>query len=337
MEAGAEVLNQDEIDALLKGVDNSEVRVEAGASVPGEVRPYDMTTQVRIVRGRMPAFEMINERFARSLRISLFNMIRRNPEISVAPIQLVKYSEFLQTLRLPASLNLVKLPPLRGTGLIVLDGRMVFAVVDNFFGGTGRNAEIEGRDITVTESRIVQMVLRQAFVDLQEAWAPVHPLKVEYLNTETNPHFANFVSASEVVVVTSFKIGLEGGGGELHMALPYSMIEPIRELLDSGMQSDQNNGNLSWMRTLSEDVKDVNIEVVPLLGQTTLTVGQVLNLKPGDVIPCDFDGQATLLVEGLPFLRGTYGASRGQQAIKVADQIARRGLAHVGEVAGSAQ
>ena len=336
MEAGAEVLDQDEIDALLKGVDNSEVQVETGASVPGEVRPYDMATQVRIVRGRMPTLEMINDRFARLLRIGLFNMIRRSPEISVVPIRVLKFSEYVQTLRVPASLNLVKLAPLRGTGLFVLDARLVFTLVDNFFGGTGRHAKIEGRDFTSTESRIVQMVLRQAFTDLQEAWAPVSPLAVEYLNSEMNPHFANIVSPSEIVVITSFKIELEGGGGELHVTMPYSMIEPIRDLLDSGVQSDRSDGNDSWTQTLSEEIKDVSVELVPFLGQTTLTVGQLLNLKPGDVIPCDFDGHATLLAEGLPFLRGTYGASRGQQAIKVVNHLTRRATARPGEALGSA-
>lgn len=324
MATGAEILDQSEIDALIRGVDSSEVQVEAGTSVPGEVRAYDMATQVRIVRGRMPTLEMINERFARLLRIGLFNMIRRSPEIAVVPIQVLKFSEYVQTLHVPASLNLVKLAPLRGTALFVLDSKLVFTLVDNFFGGTGRHAKIEGRDFTGTENRIVQMVLRQAFADLQEAWSPVSPLQVEYVTSEMNPHFANIVSPSEIVVITSFKIELEGGGGDLHVTMPYSMLEPIRELLDSGLQSDRTDGNENWSQTLREELEDVNVELVPFLGHATLTVGELLNLKPGDVIPCDFDGHATLLAEGVPFLRGTYGASRGQQAIKVVNRVTRR-------------
>jgi flagellar motor switch protein FliM len=324
MNGGAEMLDQDEIDALLRGVDANEVAVGSGTSVPGEVRNYDIATQVRIVRGRMPTLEMINDRFARLLRIGLYNMVRRTPEIAVAPVQVLKFSEYVHTLHVPASLNLVKLAPLRGTALFVLDSRLVFTLVDNFFGGNGRNAKIEGRDFTGTEGRIIQIVLRQAFADLQEAWAPVSPLAVEYLNSEMNPQFANIVSPSEIVVITCFRIELEGGGGELHVTMPYSMLEPIRDLLDSGVQSDRADGNERWAQTLREEIEEVSIDLVPLVGRADMTVGQLLELKPGDVIPCDFDGNITLMAEGMPFLRGSYGLSRGQQALKVVDRVAAR-------------
>ncbi len=324
MNTGAEILDQEEIDALLRGVDANEVAVGAGTSVPGEVRAYDIATQVRIVRGRMPTLEMINDRFARLLRIGLFNLVRRSPEIAMAPIQVLKFSEYVQTLHVPSSLNLVKLAPLRGTALFVLDSRLVFTLVDNFFGGSGRHAKIEGRDFTGTEGRIVQIVLRQALADLQEAWAPVNPLVVEYQNSEMNPQFANIVSPSEIVVISRFRIELEGGGGELHLTMPYSMLEPIRELLDSGIQCDRTDGNERWSRTLREDIEEVSIELVPLLGNASMTVGQLIELKPGDVIPCDFDGNVTLIAEGVPFVRGSYGLSRGQQALKVVDRLSAR-------------
>jgi flagellar motor switch protein FliM len=324
MNGAVEILDQDEIDALLRGVDANEVAVGAGTPVPGEVRNYDIATQVRIVRGRMPTLEMINDRFARLLRIGLFNMVRRTPEIAVEPVHVLKFSEYVHTLHVPASLNLVRLAPLRGTALFVLDSKLVFTLVDNFFGGNGRHAKIEGRDFTGTEGRIIQIVLRQAFLDLQEAWAPVCPLNVEYLNSEMNPQFANIVSPSEIVVITCFRIELEGGGGELHVTMPYSMIEPIRDLLDSGIQSDRADGNESWSQTLREDVQEVAVDLVPVLGNASMTVGQLLELKPGDVIPCDFDGTVTLLAEGVPFLRGSYGLSRGQQAIKVIDRMTGR-------------
>ena len=324
MNASAEVLEQEEIDALLKGVDSSEVQVESGASVPGVVSSYDMATHVRVVRGRMLTLEMIHERFARALGVGLCNMLRREPEITVAPVQLLKFSEYAQSLRLPSSLNLVRLAPLRGTALFVLDSRLVSTLVDNFFGGTGRSAAVDGREFTGTEQRIIQMVLRQAFADLQAAWAPVNALQVEYLSSEMNAHFVNIVSPSEVVVVASFRIQLDGGGGELHVTMPYSMLEPIRELLGAGAQGESAGGNETWAQALRQEVEAVDVELVPVLGHSTLTVGQLLNLKPGDIIPCDFDGHATLLAEGVPFLRGTYGASRGQQAVKVASRLARR-------------
>jgi flagellar motor switch protein FliM len=222
---------------------------------------------------------MINERFARLFRIDLFNMLRRSPEISVAPITTLKFSEYVQTLHVPTSLSLVRINPLRGTALVVVSPKLVFAAVDNFFGGNGRFAKIEGREFTATEQRIVQMVLKHAFAELKEAWAPVATVDVEYINSEINPQFANIVSPTEIVVVSSFNVELDGGGGELHITMPYAMLEPMRELLD---------------------------------------------LKPGDIQPCDFGGKATLLASGVPLFRGTFGHSRGQQALKIEERISRR-------------
>jgi flagellar motor switch protein FliM len=329
----AEILNQDEIDALLKGVDDGEVATEPPPDEPGKAKTYDLATQVRIVRGRMPTLEMIN-RFARLFRVGLYNMLRRTPEISVAPVKVQKFTEYTQNLHVPSSLNLIKINPLRGTALLTLDATLVFAIVDNFFGGNGRYTKIEGREFTLTEGRIVQMVLREAFADLTEAWNVCTPITIEYLNSEINPHFANIVSPSEIVVVTAFRIELEGGGGELHVTLPYAMIEPIRELLDSGVQSDRMDRDESWNKTLRAEIEEAEVELVPVLGHTTLTLGRLVDLKPGDVIPCDFDGEVTLLAEGVPVLRGGFGVSRGQQAVKVSQRIGRRKQPILSNVAG---
>jgi flagellar motor switch protein FliM len=326
--SSAEILNQEEIDALLKGVDDGAVPTEAGtesAVVSGDVRQYDLATQTRIVRSRMPTLEMINDRFARLFRVGLFNLIRRSPEIAVKPVQVKTFSEYTQNLHLPSSLNLIRLNPLRGTALMMLDAKLVFAMVDNFFGGNGRYTKMEGREFTQTESRVIQMVLRQAYIDMMEAWSVVADIKIEYQNSEINPHFANIVSPSEIVVIAAFRIELEtGGGGELHLTMPYSMIEPMREVLDSCMQSDPADRDENWSRTLRQDVEEAAIELIPVLGHTELTLGRLVDLKPGDVIPCDFDGQVTLCAEGVPVLRGSLGASRGQQAVKVTQRVLRR-------------
>jgi flagellar motor switch protein FliM len=323
----AEVLNQDEIDALLKGVDNGAVPVASEAVVPaapGEVRVFDLATQTRLVRGRMPTLEMINDRFARLFRIGIFNMLRRTPNINVAPVVVQKFAEYTKNLHVPSSLNLVRVNPLRGTALMVLDATLVFSIVDTFFGGTGRYAKIEGREFTPTEGRIIQMLLKQAFVDLTAAWNIIAAINIEYLSSEINPHFATIVSPSELVVVSSFKIDLEGGGGELHVTMPYAMLEPLRDVLDSGMQSDRMDRDEGWTQTLREEIEEAEIEIVPMLGRASLTVGGLVDLKPGDIIPCDFDGNITLVAEGVPVARGSYGASRGQQAVKVTQRISRR-------------
>jgi flagellar motor switch protein FliM len=320
----AEVLNQDEIDALLKGVDTGAVETQTDSPAhSGEVRPFDLATQTRLVRGRMPTLEMINDRFARLFRIGMFNMLRRTPGIGVAPVVVQKFSEYTQNLQVPSSLNLIRVAPLRGTALMVLDAKLVFAIVDTFFGGTGRYAKIEGREFTATEGRVIQMVLKQAFENMKEAWNIIANINIEYSSSEINPHFATIVSPSELVVVSSFKVDLEAGGGDLHMTMPYSMLEPIRDVLDSGMQSDRMERDDSWTQTLREEIEEAEIEIVPVLGRASLTVGGLVDLKPGDVIPCDFDGNITLIAEGVPVARGSDGASRGQQAIKVTQRVSR--------------
>ena len=316
------ILDQAEIDALLHGVDTGAVSTEAPPA-PGEVRQYDFANQMRIVRGRMPTLEMINDRFARLHRISLYNLLRRSPEVAVGGVQIKKFSEFVHTLHVPTSLNLVRINPLRGTALIVLDPKLVFAVVDNFFGGNGRHAKIEGREFTATEQRIIHLVLRSVFSDMREAWSHVASIEPEYLQSEINPHFANIVSPSEIVVVTSFHVELDGTGGNLHLTLPYAMIEPLREVLDAGVASDRMDKDERWMQSLREEMEDAELQITTLLGRSSLTLAELVNLKPGDIVPCDFTGKVTMIAEEVPVFRGSFGTSRGHKAVKIEERIRR--------------
>jgi flagellar motor switch protein FliM len=320
--SGNDVLSQDEIDALLHGVDSGSVKTEDEPE-KGEARMYDFTNQVRIVRGRMPTLEMINERFARLFRSSLFNMLRRTPEVAVAPVRMQKFSEYVHSLHVPTNLNLVKILPLRGTGLVVLDPKFVFAVVDNFFGGSGRFAKIEGREFTATETRVIHMLLKHIFAGVKEAWSHVATLDIEYINSEINPHFANIVSPTEIVVITSFHVELDGGGGEVHITMPYAMVEPMRELLDAGVASDRVEHDERWGQALKEEIEDAEVELSTMLGRARMTMQQLLDMKPGDVIPCDFNGRATVFAEDVPVFRGTFGVSHGQQAVQIEERVNR--------------
>ena len=255
-----DLLSQDEIDALLHGVDDGLVQTDIAAE-PGSVKSYDLTSQDRIVRGRMPTLEMINERFARYTRISMFNMLRRSADVAVGGVQVMKFGEYVHSLYVPTSLNLVKIKPLRGTALFILDAKLVFKLVDNFFGGDGRHAKIEGREFTPTELRVVRMVLEQAFIDLKEAWQAIMEVNFEYINSEVNPAMANIVGPSEAIVVSTFHIELDGGGGDLHVTMPYSMIEPVREMLDAGFQSDLDDQDERWVNALRQDVLDVDVPI----------------------------------------------------------------------------
>jgi flagellar motor switch protein FliM len=317
-----DLLSQDEIDALLHGVDDGDINTLPDDE-PGMVKNYDLTSQDRIVRGRMPTLEMINERFARYTRISMFNLLRRTADVSVGGIQIQKFGEYVHTLYVPTSLNMVKFRPLRGTALIILDAKLVFKLVDNFFGGDGRHAKIEGREFTPTELRVVQMVLNQAFIDLMEAWKAVMPISFEYVNSEVNPSLANIVSPSEVVVVSTFHVELDGGGGELHITLPYSMIEPIREVLDSGLQSDSDEQDERWVKALREDVLAAKVDLECDVIRQDIALRDIVALKVGDVIPIDFPDFHVLTANGVPMFRTQLGQSRGNLALKIKELIDR--------------
>jgi len=311
-----DLLSQDEIDALLHGVDDGDIETESDLE-PGTVKTYDLTSQDRIVRGRMPTLEMINERFARYTRISMFNMLRRTADVSVGGIQIQKFGEYVHTLYVPTSLNMVKFRPLRGTALIILDAKLVFKLVDNFFGGDGRHAKIEGREFTPTELRVVQMVLNQGFVDLAEAWKAIMPINFEYVHSEVNPSLANIVSPSEVVVVSTFHVELDGGGGELHITMPYSMIEPIREVLDAGLQSDTDEQDERWVKALREDVLAAKVELECDVVRREITLRDIVDLKEGDVIPIEFPDYHVLTANGVPMFKTQLGQHRGNLALKI--------------------
>lgn len=316
-----DVLSQDEIDALLHGIDGGAVDTSSDDDVGSGARSYDFN-QERIIRGRMPTLEMINERFARLFRIGLFNMLRRTPEVSVGGVEMMKFGEYVHSLYVPTSLNLVKLQPLRGTGLFVIDPKLVFIVVDNFFGGDGRfMAKIEGREFTPTELRVIHNVLQQAFTDLKQAWAPVLDVEFEYQSSEVNPQFANIVSPTEVVVVSRFHVELDGGGGDLHVTLPYNMIEPIRDLLDAGLQSDRNEVDERWTRSIREEMKSAEVLLSSILCEVQMTLRDVRSMRPGDIIPIEMPEQVPVFVEDVPVFYGRYGVSNGQAAIKLTEKI----------------
>ncbi|VAW64497.1 Flagellar motor switch protein FliM [hydrothermal vent metagenome] len=331
--ATADVLSQDEIDALLHGVDDGDVETDSDEDLnDGTARSFDFNSQERIVRGRLPTLEMINERFARNFRVSMFNLLRRQAEIAVGGVQMMKFAEYVHSLYVPTSLNMIKVEPLKGTALFVIDPKLVFIVVDNFFGGEGRfYNKIEGREFTPTEQRVISMLLEQIFKDLQNAWKPVKPLEFEYQSSEVNPHLANIVSPTEVVVVSTFRVDLEGGGGDLHVTFPYSMVEPIRDLLDAGVQSDMSEVDDRWRLSLRDEIFESKVEVRSQMAEIEINLSDINNLKVGDVIPFDMPDKVVLEAEEIPLFRGTLGVSRGNAAIKVIERVTRPELNYLSD------
>ncbi len=315
-------LSQEEVDALLKGV-TGEADEEHQEEEAGGVKNYDLGRQERIVRGRMPTMELINERFARYFRIGLFNYMHRSTEISVGPVRVQKYSDFIRNLVVPTNLNLIQMKPLRGTGLVVFDPNLVFLVVDNMFGSDGRfHTRVEGRDFTPTEQRIIQGLLNVVFTEYEKAWKPVYEVEFEYIRSEMNTQFANIATPSEIVVAFTFTIELSGNSAEMHLCLPYSMIEPIRDVLYSTMHSEQAGSDQRWTGMLRKQLGLAEVELVARLGESKITLGDVAKLKTGDVVPISISDLVTVTVDGIPLMDCQYGINNGQYALKVGKFIA---------------
>ena len=329
----SEFLSQDEVDSLLKGV-NGEVDDESEhpESSAGDVRSYNLASQERIVRGRMPTMEIINERFARLFRIGLFNFIRRTPEISVGPVRVLKFGEFVRNLAVPTNLNIIQAKPLRGNGLFIFDPNLVFLVVDNMFGGDGRfHTRVEGREFTQTEQRIIQKMLAVVFETYAKAWETVHPLEFEFVRSEMNPQFANIATPNEVVIVTTFDIELGGNGGAFHICMPYSTLEPLKDLLYNNIQGEHLAVDKRWLQLLSRQVQCAEIELTANLGHANITLERVLKMRSGDIIPLEVAENITASVDGVPVMECKYGIFNNQYALRIVKMLTtNEGEQHVG-------
>jgi flagellar motor switch protein FliM len=314
-------LSQDEVDALLQGVTGDAGADSAAPPVPQGPPTYNLGTDERIVRGRMHTLEVINERFARHLRGALLTFMRRSADISVGTVQIQKYGDFIRHLPVPANINLMHLKPLRGTALFVFDPKLVFLVVDNLFGSDGRyHVRIEGRDFTQTEQRIIKRLLSLTLDSYGSAWQPVYPVEFEYVRSEMHAKLANIVAPNEVVINTTFQIEFGPIGGALNVCIPYSMIEPIRDLLSNPLQ-DEIEVDKRWVKQLSQQVQSAEVELRAHFLTLQSSIGQLLRLQAGDVLPVDIPETIIGKVNGVPVMECGYGTSNNHYALRVEKMI----------------
>ncbi|QRX83165.1 flagellar motor switch protein FliM [Glaciimonas sp. PAMC28666] len=319
-----QLLSQDEVDALLQGVTGEPEGSPAPPAPEDSLPTFNLGTQARMVRGRMQTLEIINERFSRHLRSALFDFMRRSVDISVGAVCIQKYSEFTRHLPVPANINLLHMKPLRGTALFVFDPNLVFLVVDNLFGGDGRfPMRVEGRGFTLTEQRIITRLLNLALESYGRAWQPLYPLEFEYLRSEMHAKVANIATPNEVVVNTTFHIELGSAGGALHICMPYSMLEPIRDLLTNPLQNEV-EVDKRWVKQLSRQVQSVDVKLTADFQTVSSTIGQLLKLKVGDVLPLDMPESIVASVDGVPVMECGYGTSNGHYALRVQKMINHR-------------
>ncbi len=319
-EQAEELLSQEEIDTLLSGVDEGEVATECSV-VDGEAVAFDFTRQDRIVRGRMPTLEMVNERFARFFRPSLLGLMQRGAEVTPQGIRVEKYSDYAASIPMPASLSWIELKPLHGAGLLMLDATLVFTLVDNFFGGNGGTVKIDNRDFTATEMRVVGRVINACFDSLREAWQAVVDVQPALLGSEDNPTLSSVVRPEESIVVSTFQVDLDGGTGEFHIALPVSMLEPIKETLDSGIQSDTTHKDERWTEVLKDELLYASVAINCRVVEKEIALRDIIDLQEGDVIPIDMPETVRVLANGTPVLSATLGVSGDKLALQIVDRI----------------
>lgn len=313
------ILSQDEVDALLAGVTGEDSAAKEPSGPEGDIRPYDLGSPERIVRRRMHALEAINEHFARNMRTSLLSFMRRSADITVGAIKVQKYGDFERNLPVPSNLNLVNMKPLRGTALLSFDPNLVFLVIDSLFGGDGRyHTRVEGRDFTQTEQRIIKRVLNLTLDCYGRAWEPLYPIDFEYIRAEMHTKFASITGPNEVVVTTPFQIEFGASGGELNICLPYSMIEPVRDLLTRPLQQASYDAvDDRWTHQLSRQVRGADVELIAEFATIPSTIGDLMKMRVGDMLPIEIPKTVTGKVDGVPLMECSYGTLNGHHALRV--------------------
>ncbi len=318
-----EILSQDEIDALLKGIEGGEVETET-AEAPSGIRVYDFTSQEKIVRGKMPSLDIINERLARSFRVSLASDIRKIVDVVNVNVNITKFYDFLRSVPFPSNLNIIKLEPLRGFSLVAFDAPMIFTLIEFYFGGSGKGYyKPEGREFTPIEQRIIHKVVMMFLDAMEDAWKPIFPIKPHYIRSEMNPQFVTIVTPVDVVIETEFTLEIETRECKILVCIPYSSVEPIKDKLYSAFLADRDEMDMKWINRLKENIKHAPVEIEAVLGKAKIDFQVLINLKKGDVLTLSkrIDEDLEVLVEGVPKFKGVLGTFKGNYAIKITGEV----------------
>jgi len=308
------ILTQEEIDALLSGVDEEDVDSAEGESA--NIITYDLTNQDKVVRGRMPTLELIAERFARMLRNDLPNSLKVPIEVGMGGVQVIKYSEYIDALYVPTCIKLLRIKPFTGTCLLTLDAKLIHRLVDLFFGGSGAVDSLEGKEFTLTEKRVIDRIVKLVIEDFELAWKDELPVEIEVVGDEINPGLVNVIPGSEVLMLSSFRLELEDGGGELHIAFPYAALEPFKGILDATGKNETKDTNDQWRKSMERTLLDAELPLNCVIGDVDLRLRDLLHLKPGDVLDLNMQDVHQVCIANIPTFNATLGDSRGKFALE---------------------
>jgi flagellar motor switch protein FliM len=328
-----QILSQVEVDALLKGLSNGDIKTEPEKEeeITDSVRPYDFRKQERAIRGRMPALEMINEKFSRSVRTSVFNLLKKTVDVNPEGMKTMKFEEFLRNIQVPSSLNIFQFSTLRGQGLLVIDPNLVFIIVDSYFGGDGRfHSRIEGRDFTNVEQAVVRKVVDVMLGEMSEIWQPVHPVRFNLVRSEMNPQFVNIMAYTEPVVVSTFRMDIETGANKFFFCIPYSSLEPIKEKIYGTSKAGSDASDNKWSATLKDQFNGVPLTISSEIGKARINVSELVNLKAGDIIQLDRKARDPLVVdvEGIHKFLAAPGVQDNNYALQIVSSLKKGGWAN---------
>ncbi len=323
MSPSSQLLSQEESDALVTSADAD----SSGFSSPGiyktnpNAQSYDLASEDSGLVAHLGALEMISDRFSRLFRVTLSGMLQYQPKIRVAELRVESFQDYRKQLKIPLSLNIIKLEGLRGNALIVIEPQIIFNSLDRFFGGGGKSrTTVEGmREFTPTESRVIQMIVQGVFGDLKKSWDPVYKLDFEHVNSEINPQFAQIVDDSDLVIISDFEIEMANDiSGTIQVVYPFGAMKPIRHLLKNQVQADYaDERDRAWKRQLKDCVKDVELDLKSDLAYPRISLLDLMNLKVGDIIPIKMPDTVVVQVEGVPTYEGIYGTVNGHAAIRL--------------------
>lgn len=312
----SDMMSQEEIDALLEQVASEDAEVKPMAAVPG-VRSYDLSAQQHIVRGRLSGLDALNQRLAARLRTAMTPVVRQDVDVEPMPVAVRKYSDYVHGLYLPSSLNLIEMKPLAGTALVMLDARLVFRVVDFFFGGSGRHTKVEGREFTDTERQVIDTVLQRFYRDIGDVWRSVVDLQCEPRGVEYNPASAAIAGLNDNVVICGFRVQIAGGGGEVHLVLPEAMLEPVRDSLEAGSRHRSPEAERQWRESIEQQLSRVMVSARCRVAELELSLQELDALQVGDFLPLNLRRGSELTVGGVPIHRVQAGSYGAHWAVKV--------------------
>ena len=342
MATSGNLLSAEELAALSEGIDDGTIAIDTGFNLTTRVKKHDLASEDSTLGVNTSSLEMINERFVRLFRMGLMDVLRTSPRINPTRAQIVRFGDYLKDMRPPLAVNTVRINPLRGFSLVMIEPTLVFSSLDNFFGGTGSgmpanqkrragdkagegatNGLAPTRMFTATESRVISIILEVFFRALKEAWAPLMVVEFEHVSSEINPQFAQIADENDLVISSRFETESVGGNkGFVDLVYPYAALKPFREMLRNRVQADGSaDSDMKWREDLTKAVGDSMVELQVLLGQVVDDYQRIESLKEGDLLFFKKPELATIYIGDLPAFECQVGMAGPNVAIRIENSL----------------